>query len=124
LVVCRYQVYSVKGADAVIQSAISQSNQTTSNSNASVLLAETVWSGAVSGNVVVWNQQSYNTYVGTQFANLSPDEQTAVLMHEMAHPTTGYTSAMSATNYPNGQGVIDQPNSPYSSQSLLAHCVH
>jgi len=68
-----------------------------------------------------WNGGQFDTFVGTKFANSGPEAQEAVLMHEMAHPLTGYSGAYGMDA--NGVGVLDQPNSEYSPQSLLENCV-
>jgi len=85
--------------------------------------AETAWFGTTAGNAVVWNGSTYQTYVGSVFANYSGDVQTAMLMHEMSHPLTGYGSSY-GINPSNGIGIMEQDYIPYSVTNLLNNCVH
>jgi hypothetical protein len=85
-----------------------------SNAGQNNYIADTVWTASTSAGIG-WNGGNYNTYLGTQFANSPLDWQTATLMHEMAHPTTGYPSTY-------GGGVVDKLP-PYSQQSLADNCV-
>ncbi|HXN74379.1 MAG TPA: RHS repeat-associated core domain-containing protein [Candidatus Acidoferrales bacterium] len=95
--------------DAEAWNAIAQSNAGQNN-----YAAYTSWT--TSAGTTAWNQESYSTFVGTVFSNLALGQQAAVFMHEMAHPTTGYSST-----YANG--AMEQPDSPYSPQNLFVNCV-
>ncbi len=64
-----------------------------SNAGQNNYLAITVWSTSCP-TCSAWNGQMYWTYVGTKFAGLNVSQQQTVLIHEMAHPYTGYSDAM------------------------------
>ena len=68
--------------------AISNSNTGQNN-----LLAQTTWS-TICPTCGAWNGGPYSTFVGNNFAGLTLSGQQGVLIHEMAHPNTGYGGNM------------------------------
>ena len=74
-----------------------------------------------------WNGSPFNTFVGDKFANMSSSGQLGILIHEMAHPATGYAGNMTGQEGPTGsrnpvgaQNPVDKRPGTYDAYSNIS----